>query len=456
MTTQAEKDFLDKVRPIAETLIDYAASAGKAYGITDAKVSIVVNEKLKDGVDKGAVTEIVAGTQQAVTITLYAGHRSMTFQKNTLDIQKLREAMEENMQVIHLVPENENNLLLEKEKVAKQPDSGKLELYEEKQPGQREMIDYARKFEEAALAVPGVKTADRISVSKAAKQFYSLATNGLSLHVARTTYTASGEVIAESANGMEADGDYSQANYFSDMTNPAELGRRAAENTVSKLDSIVPQTGEMPIVLNQDAAEAFFRDTVLQAIDGSAVFNGSTFLKGKEGQQVMSKGITLVDDPLIVRGLSSGTLDSAGLEMKPVTFIEDGILKKFNASVREARQIGVEPVGREDGPTNGIVLPGTQSPEKLIADIKQGIYIKGFNGGTVNTTNGTHSREAYGLLIKDGKITNTAVSGFVISGNLKKMFMSVTLANDTPKQPNTKHRIVVPTMRIDGCMVAGQ
>jgi PmbA protein len=456
MTTQAKKDFLDKVQPIADTLLDYAMKQGKAHGITDAKVSISTTENQKGSVRDGAASELVSGTRWMVSVTLYAGRRRMSCVKNTLDIKKLTDAMQENMQVIHLVPENENGLLLAKEKVAKQPDDSALDLYEEQQPSQAEMIDYARKYEAAALAVDGIKTTDRLKVSKSVSQSYIKATNGLELHQAGTSYSASGEAIAESANGMEAEGDYSMALHFGDMTDPAQLGRNMAQAAVAKLDAVVPKTGEMPIVLNHDAAEQFFSDTVFEAIDGSNVFKGDTFLKGQKGQQVMSESVTLVDDPLVVRGLGSGTLDSAGVEMKPMAFIENGILRTFNAGVMEARQIGMEPIGREDGPTNCSVLPGKQTPEELIADIKEGIYIKGFNGGTVNTSNGTHSREAYGLLIKDGKITNTAVAGFVVSGNLKKMFMNVALANDTPKQPNTKHSIAAPTMRIDGCLIAGQ
>jgi PmbA protein len=455
MTSPAEQAFLDKVRPVARKLLHYARKEGQAFNITDAKVSIKFTETQKDAVENGDVSEAVSGVQWEVGVTLFSGQRALTFSKNTLDVEKLRTAMMDNMQVIHLVPENENNVLLEKEKVERQP-KDKLDLYEEKQPTQEEMIDYALKYEAAASAVPGVKTTDRTSVKKTVSQSYVIATNGLERSTAATIYSASGNVIAEDANGMQSDGDYSQAHHFGDMTDPLELGRSAANNTVSKLGPVLPKTGEMPIVLNHDAGEQFFAEAVLDAIDGSAVFNGSTFLKGKVGEQVMSKSVTLVDDPTVVRGLSSGTLDSAGMVMNKVTFIKDGILKSFNASVTEARQIGIEPIGRNDGATNCSVLPGTQTPEELIKDIKEGIYIKGFNGGTVNTANGLHSREAYGLLIKDGKVTNTPVAGFVVSGNLKKMFMSVAVANDTPEQPNTRYQIAVPTMRINGCTIAGQ
>ncbi len=455
MTSPAEQDFLDKVKPVAQQLLDYALTEGKAFNITDAEISFSLSETQKDSVEKGEVSEAVSGTKWKASVTLFSGKRALTFSKNTLDEQKLRAAMMDNMQVIHLVPENENNALLAKEKVALQPKDN-LDLFDDKQPMQEEMINYALKYEAAARTVPGVKTVNRTNVKKTVLQTYVVATNGLERHTAETGYPARGNVIAEDASGMQSGGDYSSAHHFSDMTDPAELGRSAADKTISKLSPVLPKTGEMPIVLSHSAGEQFFSGAVLGAIDGGAVFNGSTFLKGKAGEQVMSSGVTLVDDPSVVRGMASGTLDSAGMVMKKVTFIEDGILKAFNANAMESRQIGVEPIGRNDGPTNCSVLPGTQTPEELIKDIKDGIYIKGFNGGTVNPANGMHSREAYGLLIKDGKVTTTAVAGFVVSGNLKKMFMNVAVANDTPKQPNTRHQIAVPTMRINGCTIAGE
>lgn len=456
MTTQAEKDFLNKVKPVAQKLIDVAMTEGKPYGITDAEVKIASVETQRGGVEKGEVSEAVSGAKLGVEVTLYAGKRVMSFSKNTLDEKKLCDAIRDNMQVIHLVPENENNVLLPADKVQKQqPDN--LDLFEDNQADQAQLIDYVRRMEAAALAVPGIKTTDRLHITKTSAQTFTLATNGLERHTAETQYAAQGEMIAEGADGkMEGGYDVSVAHHFSDMADPAELGRRGSEETVARLNPALPATGEMPIVLSHDAGEEFISEAVLSAINAGAVFTNDTFLKGKVGEQVMSDGITLVDDPTIVRGLGSGTLDSAGLEMKPVTFIEKGVLKTFNASVMEANQIGMEPIGREDGPTNTIVQPGTLTPDELIADIKDGIYVKGFNGGTVNTANGQHSREAYGVLIKDGKITDQPVAGFVVSGNLKKMFMSVAVANDTPQLPSTKYNIAVPTLRINGCTIAGQ
>ncbi|MCE9508589.1 MAG: TldD/PmbA family protein [Alphaproteobacteria bacterium] len=452
--SNAEKDFLKEARPLAQNLIAYARTAGAAYGITDARVSISVSERQENAVEKGEVSKSVSGLSSQVSVVLYAGDRVLSFAKNTLDETALCDAMMKNMQVIHLVPPNKDKRLLEAGKVYKGPQAD-FDLYDKNPPTQAQMIDYAKRVEAAALAQPGIKGTRAVSIVKGEGHSLTLATNGLDLCESSTRYTASANVIAEDKNGMQIDGDASVARHFSDMAAPEEVGKTAAKEALAKLSPALPATGAMPIVLSPDAAESFF-SSVYSAIRGTAVHRGTTFFKGKIGQQVMSQGITLVDDPSILRGAGSRQVDSAGMETKKIAFIEDGVLKSYNLTMLEARQLGLEPIGRESGTTNSMILPGTKTPEELMSDIKDGIYIKGFNGGTVDVNNGIHSREAYGMLIKNGKITDIPVAGFVVSGNLKDMFMNVAVANDTPKLPNTRHTFAAPTTRINGTTISGK
>lgn len=449
-----QKEFLNEVRPLAERLIGFAMTTGKQYGITDAKIAVSETDKQDNAVEKGEVTSVVSGRTRKVSVTLYAGERVLSFTKNTLDEETLRDAMMKNMQVIHIVPEHKGNQLLEAAKVYHGP-LVDLDVRDANPPEQKELLAYAREAEKAAMEVQGVKATRAVSVSKMSSHFFILATNGLDHHESATRYSASASAVAEDSSGMQIDGEYSVARHFSDMSKPQELGQQAGKNAVSKLGAVLPATGQMPIVLDHEAAEDFF-SAVYSAIDGSAIHRGVSFFKDKIGKQVMSKGITLVDDPSIARGLASSNVDSAGLETKKVTFVEDGVLKCYNVSLLESRQLGIEPTGRENGATNSRILPGTLTPEELISDIKEGIYIKGFNGGAVSVSNGTHSRQAYGLLIKHGKVTDIAVDGFVVSGNLKEMFMNVAVANDTPELPNTKFSLAAPTTRINGIMIAGK
>ncbi|MCB9990403.1 MAG: TldD/PmbA family protein [Rhodospirillales bacterium] len=451
--TDSRKDFEDQARPLARQLMTYAMNKGENYGITDVRIDITASTEQNSSIENGAVNKNVKGKSWGVSITLYAGDRVMSFHQNTLDRNALCAAIDQNMQVIHLVPENPDKRLLESEKVYKGPPE-ELDLYDAAAPSSETLIDYAKKIEQAALDVPGIMRTDDTGVSFDDSHRLTMATNGLDRVGSSTTFGAMISVVAQSGNRMETSYDYGSARHFSDMPDPAKIGRTASEKALSKLGATQPQTREATIVLSPEAARSFFA-SVIEAISGTAVYRNSTFLKDKLGQQVTGNSITIEDDPHIKRGFASRTVDGAGMKADKITFIKDGVLQAFNLNLTAARKLGMDPSGREGGLTNIRILPGNQSPETLMADIKDGFYIKSFQGGGADVNNGSFSRPASGVEIKDGKLTNNAVAGFVVAGNLKDMFMNAVVANDTPALPNTKSSMAAPTTRIDGLKIAG-
>lgn len=354
-----------------------------------------------------------------------------------------------------MVPENPSARLLDSSMVYKGPKPD-LDIYDTQKPDQDTMIEYAKKAEAAAMAEPGVKATRSASVAANDYNVLTLATNGLDRHDKGTSYQASVQAVAADDDGnMQIGFDYSLALHFADMADPVDIGVKAAQNAKSKLGAVFPATGETTIILSPKAATEFF-SLVYAAIDGSAVYKNATFMKDKVGQQVMAKGITMEDDPLVKRGLSSSATDGAGQKSEKLTFIKDGVLQLYNVGLEESRLLGVQPIGRNSGPTNTRILPGDQTPEELMKDVKEGLYITGFSGGMASVHTGNFSKPANGRLIKDGKITDTAVDGFIVGGNLKDMFMKVVVADDTPAQPNNKGNFAAPTARLDKMMIAGR
>jgi PmbA protein len=330
-----------------------------------------------------------------------------------------------------------------------------FDQYDQNPPTQSELIDYAVKMEAAATADPKIKATRSASISQGNEHSLLMATNGIDFIDSETDYQAVISAIAEDPNGMEVAYDYSIAHHFNDMADPVDVGNKAANDAISQLSPIKPSSKQLPIILSHDAAETFV-SAVMASIHGVAVSKNQTFLADQKGKQVLSSEFTLIDDPTIQRGFQSQTADSSGQKSDPITFIENGVLKNFMVTLDSARELGIDPIGRNNGATNLLVLPGTKEVNELLKGIKEGIYITDFTGGTANVNNGDFSRPAVGKLIRDGVITNQAVAEFVVSGNLKDMFKNVTLANDSVKLPDTRHFKSVPTMRIDGAMIAAQ
>ena len=94
--------------------------------------------------------------------------------------------------------------------------------------------------------------------------------------------------------------------------------------------------------------------------------------------------------------------------------------------------------------------PSKLSPDELIADIKEGLYVTDLIGQGINPVTGDYSRGAAGFCIENGKRAYP-VSGVTIAGNLKDMFLRLVAADDL----EFKAGMDAPTLRIDDLTVAG-
>jgi PmbA protein len=174
---------------------------------------------------------------------------------------------------------------------------------------------------------------------------------------------------------------------------------------------------------------------------------------------LFDSSISIIDDPHRVRGLGSKAFDGEGLPTARRAIIDKGVLTGWLMESASARQLGLEPTGHASRGVSGApgvsvsnihLEGGSVGVAALLSDIKHGIYIYELAGQGVNSVTGDYSRGAAGFLIVDGEIAGP-VSEFTIAGNLKDMFAAMTAANDLEFIRSNN----VPTLRIDGMMIAG-
>ena len=196
------------------------------------------------------------------------------------------------------------------------------------------------------------------------------------------------------------------------------------------------------------------------AANGNSVARGTTFLKEKMGEKLFSTGVTIIDDPLRVRGLRSKNFDGEGVGTKRMGLVEGGVLKTWILDLRSARQLGLETTGHASRGTSSPPSPsttnlyleaGSVTPGELIADIKDGLYITEMRGFGINGITGDYSRGASGFWIENGEISYP-VSELTIAGNLLDMFAHLTAADDLEFRYGTN----APTIRVEGMTVAGR
>jgi PmbA protein len=194
------------------------------------------------------------------------------------------------------------------------------------------------------------------------------------------------------------------------------------------------------------------------AINGASVARKTSFLRDRMGKQVLKAGLSVTDDPLIVRGSSSRPFDGEGVTGKRLAMIEDGVLQHWFLSTSTANELGLKTNGRgvrggtsvSPASTNLALEPGDISPEELIHTVGNGFYVTELIGQGVNMVTGEYSRGASGYWIENGELT-FAVSEVTIASNLVDMFMRITPANDIDRS----FGVAAPTLAIEGMTLAG-
>ena len=139
----------------------------------------------------------------------------------------------------------------------------------------------------------------------------------------------------------------------------------------------------VPVIYDRRVASSLLGH-LSSAINGAAIARGTSFLKGCMGQQIWSKGLSVIDDPLRPRGLASRPFDGEGLSSKRSALVANGVLMGWILDLRSARQLGLAPTGNGARGLGGPPGPSTSnlhleagllSLEQMIGSIQQGLYI---------------------------------------------------------------------------------
>tara|TARA_B110000908_G_C10027406_1_gene345769 strand:- start:25 stop:741 length:717 start_codon:yes stop_codon:yes gene_type:complete len=159
------------------------------------------------------------------------------------------------------------------------------------------------------------------------------------------------------------------------------------------------------------------------------------------GQQVASKGVTIVDNGTLPGRRGSLNIDDEGTPTQNTTLIEDGILKGYMQDSLNARLMNAELTGncrRESYAhmpiprmTNTYMLNGKYEAEEIIQSVKKGLYAVNFSGGQVDITSGKFvfsASEAY--LIENGVITDPVKGATIIGSGPEIMKRISMIGND--------------------------
>ncbi|PKB19279.1 microcin-processing peptidase 1 [Novosphingobium kunmingense] len=435
-------------------LIERARRAGA--DAADAVYSGSASESVQ--VRLGALEDVERSESEHLDLRVFVGRRSASIGSSDLSDAALEELASRAVAMARAAPEDPYAGLAPEERLFRGPFPD-LDLADPTEPSPHRLRELALAAEDAARAIPGVTNSEGGSASASTRSFALATSHGFVGASGGTGRAISATVVAGEGASMQRDYDWRSAHHAADLPSPEMIGTQAGERAVRRLGPGRVKSGPMPVVFDPRVGGSLVGH-LIGAMSGSAITRRASFLLDRDGQQVFSPGIGIVDDPLLPRGLSSRAFDGEGLPTARRNLVEDGRITGWLMDSAAARQLGAEPTGhavRGHGgapgvsPSNVHLEPGTVSVAELIADIADGVLVTELIGSGVNGVTGDYSRGASGYRIVGGEVAGP-VAEFTIAGNLIDMFRQLSPANDLEW-----HRSVnVPTLRIDGMTVAGE
>lgn len=301
--------------------------------------------------------------------------------------------------------------------------------------------DFLIKMEEYALSIDErVKKVNFCSFAMGSGEKIIKNSKGLELHSKENICYTYISVIAEE-NGVIKTGSHFQLGRDFAKFDYKELSEVAVKRALNKFETItlteVPKT-----CVIENLAFSSLLGAMSNIFSAEAVQKNISKLKGKLNESVASSIVTLVDDPFLKDGLANSSFDDEGVPTSYKEIIQDGILKTYLYNLKTAYKDGVSSTGNGvKGSYKGTVgissfnlyiKPSDKSFDKVIENIKEGIFITDFAGlhSGLNTISGDFSLAGEGFYIKDGKI-DKPLNQITISGNFFGLLKNIKdIAND--------------------------
>ena len=453
--SSATSDLFDQsaLSTLAQRLVEAAKRAG-----ADAADAVAVRG-ISQGVEvrDGRVEESERSEGDDVGLRVLVGKRQAVVSTNDVSGDGVSKLAERAVAMARVAPDDKYVGLADPSLLAR--DFPDLDLLDSKVPSISELERRAYEAEAAALSVKGVTKSGGASASSGIGGMVLVTSDGFHGSYLRSSQGISMTAISGHGTGMQRDYDYTTAPHAADLDPPEKVGRTAGERTVARANPRKVETCKVPVVFDPRVSGSLVGH-LAGAINGASIARKTSFLKDRLGQQLFSKQIRIIDDPLRRRGLRSQSFDAEGVSVKKLAIVEEGVLTSWLLDSATARELGLVTTGHahrgvssspSPGPYNLHLEAGEPTPQQLISDIREGFYVTDLIGSGVNGVTGDYSRGASGFWIENGKITYP-VSEVTIAGHLLEIFKSLAPANDL----EFRYGINAPTVRIEGLTLGGR
>ena len=220
-----------------------------------------------------------------------------------------------------------------------------------------------------------------------------------------------------------------------------EIAAEIAEGIDERFEAVRPKGGQMAVVMGAGPSGVLLHEAMGHAFEADFNRKGQSIFSDKMGQQICPKGVNVVDDGTLALNRGACRYDDEGVIGQKTYMVEDGILNSYLHDRISAAWYGVEPTGngrRENFRYNPIprmratyMESGNADPASIIADVKQGIYVKELSNGQVKIGEGDFTFFVKsGFMIEDGRLTAPIKDINIIGNGPEALANILAVGND--------------------------
>lgn len=214
-----------------------------------------------------------------------------------------------------------------------------------------------------------------------------------------------------------------------------ELAKECVDEALAYFSAETVKTGKYKIMLKNSVAIDLLQ-TFSGVFSGDNAQKGLSLLKGKVGEKVASRKLTLIDDPFMKKSTSSCSFDAEGVATYEKSIIKNGILNTLLHNMKTANIEGMLSTGNASkssysapvdvAPSNLFIKSGDMGYEEMVKKLEDGLIITDMMGmhSGANPVSGDFSLAGKGFLVKKGKVVR-AVEQITIAGNFFQLLENI-------------------------------
>jgi PmbA protein len=428
-----------------------AVELAKKGGADEAWASVGQSRDVEFEYREGALEKVKDTTAQGLSIQVYADGRYSSHQTTDLEPERLGRFIQEAVAITRALEPDQFRSITPEELFANRP-TVDLDIVDPQVAAldREQRVAWCQALDEATHAHERVISATA-GVYDGKQRSASASSNGF-LGTEESTYCWFGAnvTLRDQGDKRASDGFYAGGPHVADLPDAAEVGREALQRALVRLDSNKGPTLKTTMLVDSRAAGQLI-GRLLRPANAASVQQGRSFWSQLVGEQAFSDKLTIIDDPLIKRGVASRHYDGEGISAKVLPIVEEGVVRNLYVDTYYGRKGNMAPT--TGSPSNRRIVPGELSLQALLAEVGDGVYVTSWLGGNADSTTGDFSLGIRGHMIENGSI-GRPVGEMNVTGNLRDLFGRLELVGNDP-YPYSFSGMLAPSLVFGGVDFSG-